>query len=321
MFAKQQAKDASATPGRMASIDRLVVVRNIIESIGLVCLAVLICGGTVRAVEPGWRESLRDGHKKGIERYFRHQFVIMNDQSSSVATFVGGEDRALIEYAAVSGELFVDYASSDLAYRLRRDSGDNTFRVRELIRSSENEIDVAGRLCASNFSALGPFAYFEVPVVDFLEDPDVVVTRASETYDGEDELKFRVDWKSDDFEGYFVFCPQRNWALERFGRSKDLAVGEMGAIYRYSETDPNECLYVSRQEYKQFSGKPIENGSLFELAVIESSPSPPSRFRLSFYGLSDQIGIPKPRYLPYAILLGAVVLLVFWLQFREKSDR
>lgn len=295
--------------------------RNFVVSIGLVCLAVLLGGGAARAVEPEWQESLRDGHKNGIERYFRHQFVIMNDQSSSVATFVGGEDRALIEYAAVSGELFVDCASSDLAYSLRRDSGDNTFRVRDLIRSSENEIDVVGRLCGANFSVLGPFAYFEVPVVEFLESPDVVVTGASEVPGSEEESRFRVDWKSDDFEGYFVFFPQRNWALERFGRSKDLAIGEMGVIYRYSDTDPNECLYISRQEYKKFSGKPVENGSLFELAVIESSPSPPSRFRLSYYGLSDQIGIPKTRYLFYAVLLGSVTLLIYWLQFRNKSNR
>lgn len=264
-------------------------------------------------------------HENGIKRCCSYSYRIVDSKAGS-SFFYGGGDQCLSEYR-LDNRVRVVSSTPKFLFRLsQRDEGKNFFVDEIEFRDGVASFAaLTAPLAESNFRLLSPFYYLDLRIADFLSRKTVTVEEVLRGNGTNGEREVTVKWKGNDAEsgvwfGSFVFLPDRFWCVRKIERTKNFSTGFMGIEHEFDRESAELPLFLKRVITRNMVGKEAEVVESSELAVISGVPETSSRFSLSFYGLSDEIG--KPSYglgfylAGFAFVAFLIVVMSIW---RAKS--
>ena len=238
-------------------------------------------------------------HENGMKRCCSYSYKIV-ELKGGVSFFYGGKDRCLSEHRA-GNRVSVVCSTPEYLFRLSQKDAGKSFFVDE-IEFRDNVASSAAltaSLAESNFLLLSPFYYLDLRIANFLSQKSVTVEEVSRGTGTNGEREVTVKWKWNDAEsgiwvGRFVLLPDRFWCVRKIERTRDFSIGFMGIENEFDSKSIESPLFVKRTVSKNLVGKDAEVVESSELVVLSDVPENAARFKLSFYGLSDEVG--KPGY-------------------------
>ncbi len=264
-------------------------------------------------------------HEIGLKKCCSYSYQVV-DERAGTSFFYGGEDRCLAEYR-LNNRVRVFCNTPEYYFELKQKDSSHSFFVEEIKLRDEVQsfTSLTSALARSNHRILSLFYYFDIPIAEFLVRESVSVEDVSRRTDSNGNREVTVTWKWDDKEsgvwvGRFVLLPDRFWCARRIERTRDFSIGVFTIEHSFDESSAVLPLFLKRSVFKQFVGKDIEILEKGELSVISDTSESKSRFRLSFYGLSDEIGKRSYDSRVYFVGFALVAFLILFLLLRRTNS-
>jgi hypothetical protein len=281
-----------------------------------------------------------------------------DEYPSAAASWEQSFGHLMLEFTIRYGdekEVHCRYFGNDQSFRFDREDQDGTvvanvfdsgrrigvhkrreqemFQI-DLIRSA-SEAERSESVRSNAIIPCAAASVFEFRIVDFINGENVIITDGSIIQDEGVEL-VRIDWedpyRDDDGKeqvrsGWFVFEPARNWALREFAFSWRMeATGRLYATLDY-ETLADGAFVVKRVEKysQQKDSGELKARETYELKSVDAKPAPREHFKMSAFGLPDDLLKGGSSWtlrlfgLTVVLILAAVLCFVLKRRIQDKS--
>lgn len=188
---------------------------------------------------------------------------------------------------------YVIVATPKRTFYLSKPAKQDNFVLKNL--AGESEYDHAVTVIRLNARlAFLPYCYLEMPIVDFLKQPDVSVVDVSET-DHAGARAVRVSWQRPrrmpdgrEYEelGWFLLSPDDTWALREYEVGAKGYPSRIRGVVRYGERKDNVPV---ASEFESWKEKDEKRSAVFSVRAskVQLTPAKPAEFTLRAFGLPE----------------------------------